>query len=539
MKENHVRQRLLGVAAVAVLTGAGLAAPAAAQMPLTGPGGAVARADFNGDGFNDVLVATGARLADPGDPDLSGNDRGGSVYLIPGGTTLPGVQPVLVSQDSLDFVTGAGEDDDHFGRSLVTGDFNGDGLADLAVGNPTESLGTKANAGMVTVLYGSTTAPYLKILPAGLSEIQQGTAGMPGDVEAGDLFGASLAVGDFDADGYADLAIGAPGEALGSTAQAGTAVVVYGSSSGLTAIRPLAIEQDTAGVPGDPEIGDMFGWSMAAGDVTGDGRDDLAIDASGEAITGYANATGMVTLVPGSATGLKPATSSAAAVNDAGTKGALRSVVIGKFHGGAYADVLVAGEQKSTVQFSGVLVALRGGADGITKNRVQVIAEGSAGVAGTPEENDYFGGSMAVGDLDGDGTDDLATGALQEDGIGVVYLMRGGSAGLLSAPATVVSEDTPEVGGVAQPGEGFGYGLRILDVNADSKPELLVTAPWEDGVLQAGTMFSLEVGVSGDKLAVTGGTTVSRSALGDSSHFGPATPIAGGAAMLMNNTEAP
>jgi hypothetical protein len=60
-----------------------------------------------------------------------------------------------------------------------------------------------------------------------------------------------------------------------------------------------------------------------------------------------------------------------------------------------------------------------------------------------------------------------------------------------------------------------------------------------DGVLQAGTTFRLQVGLSGDKLAVTGGTTVPRSALGDGSHFGPATPIAGGAVMLMNNTEAP
>lgn len=536
--------RRLVVAACVALTAVAPApvrgAPIGPAGPLATPGGAAVRADVNGDGFNDVIVSTGARLTYPGDPDFSGNDLGGSVYVIPGGGHLPAGPPVLVSQDSYDFVPGGDEADDRFGQTLVTGDFNGDGLADVAFGNPSESIGTLANAGSVTVLYGTQQSPYLRIDAVGTNYLTENTTGVPGDAEAGDLFGASLAVGDFNADGYADLAVGAPGESLGSTQRAGAAYVFYGRGSGLRTDTTLWLAQDTTGIPGDPETGDLFGWSVAAGDVTGDGRDDLAIDSSGDAISGYSGGWGLVALVPGSAGGLTPASASGISVKDAGTKGHLRSLVIGHFHGGVYADVVVTADQKNGApQYSGALVVARGASGGIAASRVQVVSQGSAGIPGTPEENDFFGGALAVGDLDGDGIDDLAASALREDDIGMVWLIRGGSAGLLSAPATVLSENSPQINAFGQPGEGFGYGLRILDVTGDGTPELLVTAPWEDSSLAAGTLFELSVGLAGDSFTLTGSTTVTRGDLGDLSHYGVGTPIAGGSVVMMDNYQQP
>lgn len=521
-------------------------APSLRQAPhgltpaVTTPGGAATRADVNGDGFADIVVSTGARLTYAGDPNTLGVDRGGSVDVVPGGGTLPAAPAVVISQDSHDFVPGSGEDSDKFGQALATGDFNGDGLADVAVGNATESFGTTQNVGMVTVLYGKTTSPYLGLIPNTLTQIDQGQPGVPGDNEAGDLFGASLAVGDFNADGYADLAIGQPGEAVGSTQRAGAVTVVYGGTHGLTATGSVGFTQDTDGVNGTPETDDKFGWSLAAGDVTGDAKDDLVVGASGEAVSGTANAWGGVWVMPGSSSGVNAAASSDFSVASTGTQDHLRSVAVGRFHGGAYADVLVTADRRNGApQYAGALVVARGGSDGVSASRMQTIDQSSPGIAGTPEENDFFAGSLAVGDLDGDGYDDLAAGTLREDNVGTVTLLRGGTAGLLSAAGTTFNEDNAAIGASAQVGEGFSYGLRILDVTGDGTPELLVTAPWEDGSLQSGALFELNVGVSGTSLTVTGSSSFTRGALGGGSNFGPATPFAGGAIVTLDTNQQP
>jgi hypothetical protein len=78
-----------------------------------------------------------------------------------------------------------------------------------------------------------------------------------------------------------------------------------------------------------------------------------------------------------------------------------------------------------------------------------------------------------------------------------------------------------------------------LDVAGDGKPELLATAPWEDGSLQSGVLFVLNTALAGDSLTVSGARTLGRGALGAGSHFGPATPIAGGAVIQLESNEVP
>jgi FG-GAP repeat len=83
---------------------------------------------------------------------------------------------------------------------------------------------------------------------------------------------------DFNGDGAADLAIGAPGENSAS----GVVHVLYGSGTGLTATGSQLWSQDSPGIAGGAEAGDIFGFALAAGDFNGDSRADLAIGAPGE-----------------------------------------------------------------------------------------------------------------------------------------------------------------------------------------------------------------------------------------------------------------
>ena len=88
----------------------------------------------------------------------------------------------------------------------VSGDFNNDGFADLAIGVPDEAVGDLTSAGAVYILYGSATG----LSTANTQFSNQDSAGLPDQPEDLDFFGASLAAGDFNNDGFADLAIGVP-----------------------------------------------------------------------------------------------------------------------------------------------------------------------------------------------------------------------------------------------------------------------------------------------------------------------------------------
>ena len=72
---------------------------------------------------------------------------------------------------------------------------------------------------------------------------------------------------DFNNDGFDDLVIGVPGEAIGTTAGAGAVNVLRGAAAGLTATGNQIFTQGSAGVISDPEFFDNFGLSLAAGDI--------------------------------------------------------------------------------------------------------------------------------------------------------------------------------------------------------------------------------------------------------------------------------
>jgi hypothetical protein len=358
MRRITILALLLLLAGALAIPARALAQPSAAAAASAA---ASAGADFDNDGFADLAAGASGE-------NVSARSGAGAVSIIYGsasGLTTAGGQ--LFTQ-----VGGAVETGDAFGSAVAAGDFDEDGFADLAVGAPGENVGGAISAGAVSVLYGT---------GSGLS-----TAGgrlftqVGGAVEDGDIFGDALASGDFNQDGAADLAVGAPFEDVGTAELAGAVSVLYGSGSGLSTAGGRLFTQ----VAGTVEDFDLFGFALAGGDLDDDGFDDLVAGAPWERVGSLFQA-GTLSVIPGSAGGLTSA-------------------------------------------------------GGFRVNQV----------GGTVEADDQFGADVGTGDFDNDGTADLAAGAPAED-VGSAF-----NAGAVSASGRLFTQNSPGVPGTAEDFDSFG-----------------------------------------------------------------------------------
>ena len=157
-------------------------------------------------------------------------------------------------------IIGVAEESDIFGCALTSGDFNNNGFDDLAIGTIGEDIGVIPDAGAVNVLYGSQAN---RLTATGNQQFFQGSGGLVGTAEEGDFVGAALSTGDYDNDTFADLAIGAPFEDIGTLLDAGAINTLDGSASTLTTTGAQQFFQGSGGVAGTPEEGDTFGTSLA------------------------------------------------------------------------------------------------------------------------------------------------------------------------------------------------------------------------------------------------------------------------------------
>ena len=392
-------------------------------------------------------------------------------------------------------------------------DFNGDTFADLAVGAPGEGVGGAAGAGAVNVLYGSADG-----LTASSEVFTQGSGGVEGAAEQDDSFGAAVAKGNFNGDEFFDVAVGAPGERVGSIGFAGAVNVLYGSEDGLGG-GPLFVQSNS-------ESSDGFGGSLATADFNGDGFFDLAVGASGENVGTLVDA-GAVTVLFGSAGGITTAGSQtfwqgngAAGAAETGDNFGL-SVATGILANDDLGDLVVGvpGEDVGSVQDAGAVNVLSGSAGG--------LVNGSLATQGNPEGGDAFGFAVTTGDFDEPAGDDVVAGAPGETvngrpGAGAVSVFNGPPNGLASE--RLLFQGSSGIPGAAETGDGFGAAVAPTDSNGIGQWDLAVGVPGEDiGPDEDAGIVNL---LAGSATGPSGGIQVTQTNPEDFDSFGQA--IAGG-----------
>ncbi|MDX3516533.1 FG-GAP and VCBS repeat-containing protein [Streptomyces scabiei] len=149
----------------------------------------------------------------------------------------------------------------------VIADFDKDGYGDLAVSDTSYDKG----AGSVVVVRGGKGGPAAKY------RITQATSGVATAATKGDGFGYELSAGDTNRDGYPDLAVGVPGEKVGSVKDAGGFHLLHGGRRGLSGTGSEWFSRATAGVLKDPREYEEFGSALRLRDLDGDGDTDLLV----------------------------------------------------------------------------------------------------------------------------------------------------------------------------------------------------------------------------------------------------------------------
>ncbi len=290
-----------------------------------------------------------------------------------------------------------------FGFALATGDFDGDGKADVAIGVPDETAAGHEAAGVVIILRGAANGTGLTT--DGAQKWSQGTDGVPGVAEDGDQFGSSLATGDFRGNGRIDLAVGVPNETINGKANAGAVNILYsGGSAGLGTGGAQVFDENSSQMPGPAAVDDFFGQALAVGQYNLDNDHDLAIGVPGRSINGHDFAGAVDVIYGGTGTGLNAGGTTQLSQATPGVGG---SADVGDGFGSSLANVyspsvygsqLVVGSPDETLgakDQAGMVTIIHRNGDGLTGDGAQMFTEGTAGVKGTSCAECHFGYGVA------------------------------------------------------------------------------------------------------------------------------------------------
>ncbi|MBC8048112.1 MAG: FG-GAP repeat protein, partial [Fimbriimonadaceae bacterium] len=286
------------------------------------------------------------------------------------------------------------------------------------------------------------------------------------------FFGSSVSsAGDVNGDGFADVIIGAYCYDNGHTDE-GRAYIFHGSLSGISSTPIITLEpnQTTA----------YFGWSVSkAGDVNGDGYDDIIVGAYG--YKNVENDEGRVFIYHGSPTGISTTPALTLEINQADAYFGWSVSKAGDVNNDGFDDIIIGADQFDNGQTNeGRAYVYHGSATGINPSPMTIL-ESNQSFA-------YFGYSVSdAGDVNNDGFDDVIVGAYKFDNVesneGSVFVYLGSDTGIISAPSAILEINQSEA--------YFGYAVSSAgDINADGYGDVIVGATLYDlGQANEGAAF--------------------------------------------------
>ncbi len=433
--------------------------------------------DVNGDGVPDVIV--GASSADPG-----GNLFAGESYVIFGKADGTAVDLADVTAGKGGFVIYGIDVQDFSGRSVSgAGDVNGDGLDDVIVGAQGADPGSISKAGESYVVFGKADTS-----PVNLSDVVAGDGGFViNGIDFDDYSGSSVSgTGDVNGDGLNDVIVGA----VFANKRTGASYVVFGKAD----TAAVNLSDVVAGNGGFAMIGtdfyDLTGRSVSgAGDVNGDGLDDVIVGAPGY----YSNKPGKSYVVFGKAN-TKPVNLANVAAGDGGfvMNGvdsddlAGHSVSgAGDVNGDGLDDVIVGAKyaDRGGISKAGESYVVFGKADGTPVDLADVATGIGGFVINGIDSLDRSGSSVSgAGDVNGDGLDDVIVGAsyAEPGGIseaGESYVVFGKADTAAVNLADVVAGDGGfVVNGASSHDESGSSVSGAGDVNGDGLDDVIVGA---------------------------------------------------------------
>ena len=439
--------------------------------------------DFNGDGHSDLAIGL------PGQ-DVDGSAKAGAVQILYGSPSGIDTSQTQQLHRGLDFVSGSPEPRARFGKALACGDFDSDRFSDLAIGAP-------GGAGSATIMYGSSNGLVT------LGDLwSQGTAGVPGAPETGDAFGSALATGDFDGDGFVDLAVGSPQDIVAGR-NAGTVNVFYGSKQGLRADGSQIWHQNSNNVRGKAHRNDQFGTSLASADFDGNGRDDLVVGAPRDLVSGIR--AGAVSVLYGRRAGLRARGNQRWHQEIEGAAGTARprnrygqSLAAGDFGGDGDGDLAIGTPRDRVAGVrSGSVTVMYGQPTGLSVQYSDRYHSESTGIAGAADAGDRFGVALTAGDFDGDNRTDLAVGVAGDTAggrsAGSVTVLFSQATGVETAGSQRWTQKTTGIAGEPGAGDRLGGALAVGDFNDDGFVDLVAGVPGETvaGFAKAGAVHVL------------------------------------------------
>jgi FG-GAP repeat/FG-GAP-like repeat len=215
--------------------------------------------DFNGDGYADLVVGA-----------VRENNSRGLVHVLYGSPTGPSAAGSIAFGEDTPSVPGAAGPNDYFGAFFAYGNVNGDAYTDLVVASPSDAVSGRPNAGSVTLFRGS--ASGLNLAGRQFTDAFGG-----GTVRANEYFGNGIAMGDYDGDGDDDIAIGIPLDNYSDAARSfGRVKILRAHNGGFSPSNVWAFTHST--LPASVRANFVFGFGSSLQTLEGNADfDGLAV----------------------------------------------------------------------------------------------------------------------------------------------------------------------------------------------------------------------------------------------------------------------